>query len=148
MTKELDNHNSSHHIAIPIMSQFDKIQTDKTFTWAVHKAPVTLDRIEPPNVKRMRILVIRWQKGQSGRKTETTDVHAPGMERLKRTGNEYVTHGFSSTSQMFPNEWRTTNEHVPDNQNAYRMHNGQTEHRTDINGRVQDSATFLYALGL
>ena len=68
------------------------------------KAPVTLDRIEPPNVKWMRILVIRWQKGQSGRKTETTDVHAPDMERLKRTGNEYVTHGFSSTSQMFPNE--------------------------------------------
>ena len=68
------------------------------------KAPVTLDRIEPPNVKRIRIFVIRWQKGQSGRKTGTTDVHVPDIERLKRTGNEYVTHGFSSTSQMSPNE--------------------------------------------
>ena len=68
------------------------------------KAPVTLDRIEPPNVKRIRIFVIRWQKGQSGRKTETTDVHAPDMERLKRIGNEYATHGFSSTSKMSPNE--------------------------------------------
>ena len=68
------------------------------------KTPVTLDRIKPQNVKRIRISVIRWQKGQSGRKNETTDVHAPNMEQLKRTGNEYVTHGSSLTSQMSPNE--------------------------------------------
>ena len=47
---------------------------------SIGKAPVTLDRIEPPNVKRIRILVVRWQKGQSGRKTETTDVHVPDIE--------------------------------------------------------------------
>ena len=44
---------------------------------------------------------------------------------------------------MSPNEWQTTNEHVPDNQNAYRMHNGQTEHRTDIKGRVPDSTRYI-----
>ena len=54
------------------------------------KAPVTLDWIEPPNVKRTRILCYPVVKGQSGRKPETTDVHAPDIERLKRTGNEYV----------------------------------------------------------
>ena len=42
-------------------------------------------------MKRIRIFVIRWQKSQSGRKTETTDVHAPDIEQMKRTGNEYVT---------------------------------------------------------
>ena len=35
------------------------------------------------------------------------------------------------------------NEHVPDNQNAYRMHNGKTEHITDINGRVQYSTKYI-----
>ena len=62
--------------------------------------------------------VIRWQKGQSGRKTETKDIHAPDMERLKRTSNEYIMNGFSLTSQMSPNEKQTTNEHVPDNPNT------------------------------
>ena len=68
------------------------------------KAPVTLDQIEPPSMKRRRTFVIHWQKGQSGRKTETRDVHAPDMERLKRTSNDYIMNGFSSTSQMSPNE--------------------------------------------
>ena len=67
-------------------------------------APDTLDWVEPPNVKPIRMFVIRWQKGQSGRKPETTDVHPPDMERFKRTGNVYATHGFISTSQMSPNE--------------------------------------------
>ena len=66
------------------------------------------------------------------------------MERLERIGNEYATHGFSPTSQMSPDELRTTNEHVPDNQNAYTMHNGQTENITDINWRVQDSTRYMY----
>ena len=42
-----------------------------------NKAVVTLDRIEPMNVKRIK-KIIRWQIGQS---TETTEVHAPEMER-------------------------------------------------------------------
>mgnify|MGYP003686532319 CR=1 FL=1 len=91
-----------------------------------------------------RIFVIRWQKGQSCRKTETKDVHAPDMERLKRTSNEYIMNGFSSTSQMSPNEKQTTNEHVPDNPNAGCIKEKPNTERTSTGAcRIQQGIAYL-----
>ena len=45
---------------LPVKSYLKKIKIVDNDTCSFCKAPVTLDRIEPPNVKRIRIFVIRW----------------------------------------------------------------------------------------